>query len=124
MSDTPENSLSPEEQSRRADATARLLQAQEKMREMRASGWKPVVLNPREKAKANPKSLKLAIRAHCWECCGGDAKGNNVRQRVHECDLIEKCALWPHRPWQKLGAAGAQEPDDDIVETPEETTEE
>lgn len=29
-------------------------------------------LNPVEKAKANPKSKTLAIKAFCWECCGGD----------------------------------------------------
>jgi hypothetical protein len=49
--------------------------------------------NPIEKAKANPKSLRAAINAHCFECGGDQYK------EVKHC-LVEECPLWPHRPWQ------------------------
>lgn len=76
-----------------------LEKAHERMRELRAAGYKPVQLNPVEKARANPRSLKLGIRAHCWICCGGDSDPG-VKLRVRDCGLKEKCTLWVHRPWQ------------------------
>jgi hypothetical protein len=79
-------------------ANDHLLKAQQKIQEMREAGWKPVLLNPIEKARANPNSLKLAIRAHCWECNGRDADPH-VKLRVRDC-TIKDCPLWPHRPWQ------------------------
>lgn len=57
------------------------------------------VLDPLEKARANPRSLKLAIRAMCWQCEGGFADPG-VRQRVGLCPNAQ-CPLWNHRPWQK-----------------------
>lgn len=75
-----------------------LQKAQARMAEMRADGWKPVVLTPTEKAKANPTSKSLAIRAHCWECVGGE-NADNARAQVRDCPVM-KCALRPHRPWQ------------------------
>ena len=83
---------------RRQQARERLLRAQEKMAEKRAAGWKPMQLNPVEKAKANPGSLKLAIRAHCWTCCGAGADPG-TKFHVRDCRSFS-CALWPHRPWQ------------------------
>ena len=50
-------------------------------------------LNPIEKAKANPKSLRAAINGKCFEC--SDYTYKNVRL----C-LVEECSLWPQRPWQ------------------------
>ena len=51
-------------------------------------------LTPTEKARRNPKSLRLAITAFCWECVG------QVRQDVTGCTAT-KCPLYPMRPWQK-----------------------
>lgn len=65
---------------------------------MKAEGRKPEFLNPVEKAKANPRSRQMAIRAYCWTCEGGDADPA-VRWRVGNCE-ITACPLWPHRPWQ------------------------
>lgn len=48
---------------------------------------------PEEKAKANPKSLRLAIDAKCWECCNGQ------REEIRMC-TIGDCALYPHRPYK------------------------
>jgi hypothetical protein len=75
--------------------------AQKKLAEMREQGFKSVVLNPIDKAKANPTSQKYAIRAHCWECVGGDGN-ENPKVLVRDCGLKDKCSLWPHRPWQDV----------------------
>lgn len=50
-------------------------------------------LSPADKAKANPKSKALAIRAYCYECTGGN------KDEVTNCPVI-KCPLHIHRPWQ------------------------
>ena len=50
-------------------------------------------LDPLEKAKRNPKSKVLAIRAYCYDCCGG------VKTEVTLCPSTN-CPLWLHRPWQ------------------------
>lgn len=47
-----------------------LRKAQEAMAAKRAAGEKIVVLDPIEKAKANPTSLRMAINAKCWDCVG------------------------------------------------------
>ena len=49
-------------------------------------------LDPVEKAKANPRSKTLAIKAYCWECCGGD------KEEVKHCPVVI-CPLHSHRPW-------------------------
>ena len=54
---------------------------------------KPIVLNPIEKAKANPKSLRAAINAKCWEC------SCYSRTEVARCTIV-KCPLNALRPWQ------------------------
>ena len=86
---------------------------------MKAEGRKPERLNPAERAKANPRSRSLAIRAYCWQCSGEDADPN-VRWRVGNCEIPD-CALWPHRPWQtqvgrpvppSLTDENAEEPDE------------
>jgi hypothetical protein len=50
-------------------------------------------LNPIEKAKANPKSLRAAINAKCFDCV---VEKYNA---VTNC-LSNDCPLWPLRPWQ------------------------
>lgn len=57
-------------------------------------GVKALVLDPMEKARQNPKSKVLAIRAYCWDCVGGS------RTEVTLCPSTN-CPLWLHRPWQK-----------------------
>lgn len=75
--------------------------AQEKMAQMRLNGWKPEILNPIDRSKKSPNSLKLAIRAMCWSCEGRDSDPH-VKQRVADCAVGERCPLYPHRPWQHL----------------------
>lgn len=101
MLNTVDSSLTPDEVARRAVLRERMLAGQEKMREMRAAGWKPVRLNPVEAAQAKPNSLKLAIKAHCWTCVGADADPG-AKFRVRDCAVGAKCSLHPHRPWQTV----------------------
>lgn len=79
----------------------RLEMARLKQAELRARG-ELVRLNPIDKAKANPTSLRLAITAKCYDCEGQDADPG-VRQRIGTCG-IKTCPLWPVRPWQRLAA--------------------
>lgn len=50
-------------------------------------------LNPIEKAQANPKSLRAAINAYCFDC------SNEQYKEVRLC-TAKDCCLWPLRPWQ------------------------
>ena len=71
--------------------------AAERREELKAAGL-PTRLNPIEKAKLNPTSLRRAINAKCWDCEGGDADPH-ARWRIGNCD-IEDCPLLPVRPYQ------------------------
>jgi hypothetical protein len=97
----------PEDETRRAQLRAQLAKGQERMRELRESGWKPVHRNPVEQAQANPKSLKAAIKAFCWECVGANADPG-AKFRVRDC-TVTRCALHPHRPWQNAKGGHTQE---------------
>lgn len=55
-------------------------------------------LDPVAKAKANPKSRRLAIAAKCWDCQGGDADPGVIR-RIRECG-VTRCPLHHVRPYQ------------------------
>ena len=57
------------------------------------------VLDPIERAKTEPKSLRRAINAKCYECQGEDADPS-WQWRVGNCEIPD-CPLWPHRPYQK-----------------------
>jgi hypothetical protein len=61
-------------------------------------------LTPAEKAKANPKSAKLAIAAFCYHACLGETAPNShlTKGRIRDCQS-QTCPLWPHRGWQNLG---------------------
>lgn len=98
-----------------SDTLSPLAKAHLRMAEMRAGGWKPVHLDPVEKARANPGSLKMAIRAFCWMCNGGGADPG-VRFRVRDCGLSDKCTLWPHRPWQNAKGQIVDEFDEETGE--------
>ena len=74
-----------------------LEKAREARRRMKEQGLKVEVLNPIEKAKANPKSLRLAINGKCWDCQSGDP---GTRERIRDCWATD-CSLHPVRPYQK-----------------------
>ena len=50
-------------------------------------------LNPVEKARKNPKSLRLAINGKCWDCTCGQ------RSEIKHCPMPD-CTLWALRPYQ------------------------
>lgn len=113
------------DESRKAALRAQLQKGQERMRELRESGWKPVYRNPVEQAQDKPNSLKAAIKAHCWICVGADSDPG-AKFRVRDCAVGAKCPLFPHRPWQNvkggvaLNEHGELEGNDDTENTEEE----
>lgn len=77
-------------------------------------------LDPRAKAKANPKSAKIAIAAYCYHTCLGEESGNShkVKLMVKNCQ-VDSCPLWPHRPWQKItGGTCGKRPGEIAPDTP------
>ena len=79
-----------------------ILAANRRRAEMKAQGIPPKVLDPLEKAAANPRSLRLAINAKCFDCEGGNADPA-VQRRIGTCE-IRTCPLWTVRPYQQRGA--------------------
>jgi hypothetical protein len=73
--------------------TKALQKAREKLIQNRNAGIKTAMLNPAEKASANPRSLRLAINAKCWDCTC------QSKTLVRDCH-ITGCSLWEVRPWQ------------------------
>ena len=58
----------------------------------------PERLDPLQRARQNPTSKTLAIRAHCWQCVGADGTPNWTDE-VRQCPVL-KCALHHVRPYQ------------------------
>ncbi len=81
--------------------------ARERAKELRESGVQIVRLDPIEKARANPRSKALAIKAMCWDCVGAGADPN-PRGQVRTCQII-RCPLHPVRPWQGKQEDGCDE---------------
>ena len=50
-------------------------------------------LNPEERAKANPTSMKYAIRAKCWDCACGQ------KEEIRLCPITD-CSLYNFRPYK------------------------
>jgi hypothetical protein len=50
-------------------------------------------LDPFEKAKLNPNSLRMAINAYCYDCCC------EQKPEVKHCTAVS-CPLYRLRPWQ------------------------
>ena len=57
-------------------------------------GIKP--LNPIERAKQNPKSMRLAINAQCYDCMGRESGWKN---EVRNCPS-KNCPLLGFRPYK------------------------
>ena len=64
----------------------------------RAAGDLTPRLDPIAKAKANPKSLRLAVTAKCFECMGG-GEDTGTRKLIRAC-TSSNCPLHPLRPYQ------------------------
>ena len=124
MTDT-ETPMTPDDGVKKANWQAAIQKGQEKMREMREAGWKPVHRNPVEQAREKPNSTKAAIKAYCWLCNGADADPG-AKYRVRDCTTGPRCPLYAHRPWQNikggigLNAEGVLEPTTDSENTADE----
>ena len=64
-------------------------------------------LSPVEKARADPRSLRKAVTAFCYECVGGDDEPG-ARKEVTNC-TAKGCHLYPIRPWQQNDEADGNE---------------
>ena len=83
-----------------------LTKARERLAQIKASGQKMERLDPIQKAKRNPGSLRLALSAMCWHCAGAGADGDAfTRITISQCQVL-RCPLHPHRPYR------AQEPEE------------
>ena len=53
-------------------------------------------------ALGNTKSLRKAINAKCWDCCGGgltQSESKGVRKEIALCTITD-CSLWNFRPYK------------------------
>lgn len=91
------------EPARGLPVASRVERMHQRARELREAGLQPERLDPIERARRNPTSLRLAINAKCFDCGGRDADPS-WRARVTEC-AIPACALFPVRPFQRSGEA-------------------
>lgn len=60
-------------------------------------------MTPAEKAAKNPKSMRLAIQAHCYHTCHGvdEYNSNKTKRDIKNCSNTN-CHLWPVRGWRNL----------------------
>lgn len=72
--------------------------ARQKTEAMREAGIQIQRLDPIERARLNPQSKALAIKAKCWDCVGAGVDAN-PRQAIREC-VVQSCPLHSVRPWQ------------------------
>jgi len=79
------------DESAKAKGAAALLAYREKLKSGEIVRTKP--LNPEEKAKVNPKSMKCAIAAKCWDCSCGQ------REEIKMCGITD-CSLYNFRPYR------------------------
>lgn len=70
----------------------------EEMRAARKAAGLRATRTPIEAAQDNPKSLRKAITAKCYECMGGGQE-RGWKQLIRDC-TSPKCPLWPVRPYQ------------------------
>jgi hypothetical protein len=63
-----------------------------------AEKYSTKIHNPIEKALKNPKSLRAAINAKCFDCQGQDADPA-PKWRIGNCEISD-CPLYSLRPYQ------------------------
>ena len=81
-----------------------LSQARVRLAVLRADGT--LKTSPRQdpitKSAGDPKSLRKAINAKCWECAGGGQDGEAfTRETIRTCTVA--CPLKVLRPYQEVG---------------------
>lgn len=92
--------MSSKKHSMSSTLTPALQKALEKKKAMKDAGISIEILNPLEKAQRNPKSLRMAINAKCWDCVGAGFDPS-PRKLIRECSCESSCALYNVRPFQK-----------------------
>lgn len=80
-----------------------LEKAHQAMAQRRAAGLPIEKLDPIEKARRNPSSLRAAINGKCWDCIGSGADPN-PRGAIRDCAITD-CTLHPVRPYQHTAPA-------------------
>ena len=88
--------------------TSPLKRAREKRKQMAENGIKIQIKNPIEKARDNPRSLRLAVNAMCYDCVGQD-HDTGTRKRIRECAAEGVCPLHPLRPYQNKSGSDEDE---------------
>lgn len=76
-----------------------LEKAQARLREMREAGDMPERIDPLERSRRKPNSLRAAVTAKCWECMGG-GEDPGTRRLITEC-ASSSCPLHSVRPYQR-----------------------
>lgn len=77
-----------------------LTKARLRLAELKASGQSVERLDPIQKSKREPGSLRLAINAKCWDCAGAGADGIEfTKTTIRECS-VQRCPLHHQRPYQ------------------------
>lgn len=77
------------------------------MRARREAGEIIIRRTALEKAAENPRSLRLAVNAKCFDCVGQDSDPG-FRDRIRTCP-VSRCPLNPVRPYQKSSDEDAEE---------------
>jgi hypothetical protein len=94
-SSKPEIQSVPSNHNKKLDALQKARDARMKMRE---SGEASTTRrSPREIWEADKTSLRKAVNAGCYDCCGGE----NYINRIRYCNLFDKCSFWYVRPYSK-----------------------
>lgn len=81
-----------------------LEKARETMDKLREQGIAVRRKSPLERLAEEPKSLRRAITAFCYQCMGGDAD-QGVRGSIRACSSTS-CPLWDVRPYSKTQRHG------------------
>ncbi|SDX88544.1 hypothetical protein [Nitrosomonas halophila] len=57
--------------------------------------------SPLERARDNPRSVKLAVAAYCYHTCKAQTASNShlTKRAIKNCEKTD-CPLWPHRGFQ------------------------
>jgi len=86
----------------KAKISAGLAKAHAGARARREAGVVLARRSPLEKARDRPRSLRLAVSAHCYTCQGAD-QDPGTRSRIRDC-VVKKCELYAFRPYQRKTA--------------------
>lgn len=73
---------------------------------LRDAGQTPERLDPMERARRTPASLRLALNAKCFDCVGGTCADHGHVRAIRECPS-GRCPLHGLRPYRAQGGLAA-----------------